>query len=522
MKKVNYIIQRGRQRPIVPVVIFIVCGAVALLFSIAYAGTPLDIAGYLNHSYGASINEGPTGEKPESKLWWNDGLWWGSLYNPTAGEYRIYKLDLGTQDWVDTGVFLDEREEARADTFWDASANKLYVVTHVKQDNPGNTNNPDNWARLLRFSYDSGTDTYTLDTGFPVTVNSDRTEALVIDKDNTGRLWVVYVSRPPASSDYQVYVNYTVTAGDDLVWSTPFTLPFTEAHTGLGDIASLIAFTDDGGGKVGVMWNNSTDSEFYFASHPTNTSPETNWTLENLNVAYPSNDHISLSRTTSGQVLAAVKTLATDPADPSIAVIGRDDDGTFSFHPISPVSSNDTRPRIVINDSTNEAYVLVSSNAVGGRICYHVADIPPVLANMVFPAENCLDSLEAPQLDLLAATIVIGDSTYDLFNNASSSKRNVTNASGIVVLASDDDNGHFYGYGTVGIVGPTPTPTATSTTEPTATATVTNTPEPTPTNTPEPTPTNTPEPTPTVTNTPVPPDFDYEVFMPAIFSEDSE
>lgn len=492
MKKLNYLIQLGRQRPQITIILLLVLGGA--LFSFVYAGTPLDIAGHLGFSYGASITEGPTGEKPESKLWWNDGFWWGSLYNPTAGEYHIYRLDLVNQEWVDTGVFLDEREDSRADTFWDSNNGKLYVATHVKQDNPGNTNNPDNWARLLRFSYDTGSNTYTLDAGFPVTVNSDRTEALVIDKDNTGRLWVSYASRPAASSDYQIYANYTVTPTNDLVWGTPFTLPFAEAHVGLGNISSLIAFTDNGGGKVGVMWNNSTDNEFYFASHPTSSSPESDWTLENLNVPYPANDHISLSRTTSGQVLAAIKTNATDPADPLIAVVGRDSDGTFSFHSISPVSSNDTRPRILINDSTDEVYVLVSSNALGGRICYHSTAITTPLANMSFPQENCLDSFDTNIEGLLEATIVIGDSTYDLFNNATSSKRNVTNASGIVVLASDDDNGHFYGHGTIGITDPTPTAT--------------------PTNTPEATPSSTPP------STPVP-DFDHEVFLPAVFMADT-
>ncbi|MCI0398636.1 MAG: hypothetical protein L0322_27420 [Chloroflexi bacterium] len=473
MTKLKKIYHFGRQRPLISLAILIVLGAATALFTVVYAGTPLDIAGYLDFSYGSVVTAGPSGEKPESKLWWNDGIWWGSLYNPTAGEYHIYRLDQFNQEWVDTGVFLDEREEARADTFWDAANNKLYVATHFKQDNPGSTNNSDNWARLLRFSYDAGTGTYTLDSGFPVTVNSDKTEALVLDKDNTGRLWVVYVSRPAASSDYQVYVNYTVTAGNDEVWDTPFTLPFPQAHVGVGDIASLIAFSDDDGGKVGVMWNNSLDSELYFASHPTSAAPTASWTLETgLDLAYPSNDHISLATTTSGQVLAAIKTLATTPTDPSIAVVGRDTNGTFSFHPISPVASNDTRPRILINDTTNEAYVFAVSNAVGGRICYHVATITTPLSSMTFPIENCLDAFEVPLRGVLDAPILIGDSTYNAFNNPTSSKRNINDTSGVLVLASDDDNGSFYGHGTLGgAVPPTPTPTSPSTPGPTPTST---------------------------------------------------
>jgi hypothetical protein len=437
--------------------IIIFLGAAAAFFTIASAGPPLDI-GYLGYSFGASISEAPTGEKPESKLWWNDDIWWGSLYNPTAGEYRIHYMDFSTQDWVDTGVFLDEREDSRADVLWDAGSGKLYVATHVKQSNPGSTNNPDNWGRLLRFSYDADNHTYTLDAGFPVTVNGDRTEALVIDKDNTGRLWVAYTSRPPASADYQVYVNYTTTPGDDTAWGTPFTLPFSEAHVGLGDISSLIAFNDDGGGKVGVMWSNNVDSEFYFASHPTNVAPTTDWTLEGLSVAYPSNDHISLATTTDGKVLAAIKTFAVDPTDPLVAVIGRDSDGTFSFHPISTVSSNDTRPTMLIDDSANEAYVFVASNVMGGRICYHKAEIAVTLTNTIFPLENCMNIHEFRMAGQADAQIIIADETYSNFNNATTSKHNVTDESGILVLASDDDNGHVYGHASIGIDAPPPPP----------------------------------------------------------------
>ncbi len=45
--------------------------------------------GYRDFSYGTVCTATPTGEKPESKLWWNDGSWWGSLCNPTAHRYHI-------------------------------------------------------------------------------------------------------------------------------------------------------------------------------------------------------------------------------------------------------------------------------------------------------------------------------------------------------------------------------------------------------------------------------------------------
>src|SRR5512135_1745211 len=63
--------------------------------------------GYRDFWYDASgVTSSPTGEKPESKLWWNDGIWWASMFNrdPLVEAYRIYRLDPGTNVWSDTGT----------------------------------------------------------------------------------------------------------------------------------------------------------------------------------------------------------------------------------------------------------------------------------------------------------------------------------------------------------------------------------------------------------------------------------
>src|SRR3982751_5828881 len=58
--------------------------------------------GYRDFQFGSSCNSTPTGEKPESKLWWNDGSWWGSLCSSADSIYHIFRLDVATQIWVDT------------------------------------------------------------------------------------------------------------------------------------------------------------------------------------------------------------------------------------------------------------------------------------------------------------------------------------------------------------------------------------------------------------------------------------
>src|SRR5690348_11003278 len=53
--------------------------------------------GYRDFSFGTTATSTPTGEKPESKLWFNDGVWWGSLFSTTTSTYHIYRFNASTQ-----------------------------------------------------------------------------------------------------------------------------------------------------------------------------------------------------------------------------------------------------------------------------------------------------------------------------------------------------------------------------------------------------------------------------------------
>src|SRR3954453_8871084 len=71
-------------------------------FQVAAAAEPA-VAGYRDFSYGSSVSA-PTGQKPESKLWFNDGLWWGGLWNKANARYDIWKLNWGPNRGGDPGA----------------------------------------------------------------------------------------------------------------------------------------------------------------------------------------------------------------------------------------------------------------------------------------------------------------------------------------------------------------------------------------------------------------------------------
>jgi hypothetical protein len=64
---------------------------------------------------------GPTAAKTQAKLWFNDGTWWGVLFDGSSEEHHIYRYDRTKDAWSDTGTLVDARNSFRADTLWDGS-----------------------------------------------------------------------------------------------------------------------------------------------------------------------------------------------------------------------------------------------------------------------------------------------------------------------------------------------------------------------------------------------------------------
>jgi len=197
--------------------------------------------GYQDQSYfdSATTNNptDPTGTKRcESVVWFNDGYWWATMWDkvPTRG-FKIFRLDTATQAWANTGVQTDARSTVRLDVLWDGA--HLYVASHqfVAENAAAVATTAPAVNNLYRFSYNSATKTYSLDSGFPVAINTMKTQSLVIDKDSTGKLWATW------QQGNAIYV--ACTQGSDLVWGTPFALPIALANNlTVNDKSSIVAF----------------------------------------------------------------------------------------------------------------------------------------------------------------------------------------------------------------------------------------------------------------------------------------
>ncbi|HET8777004.1 MAG TPA: PKD domain-containing protein, partial [Candidatus Limnocylindria bacterium] len=405
-------------------------GLVAVMLSLpaAVSGDPGDI-GIQGPSYaGGGIND-PTGEKPESKLWFNDGAWWGSLWDTASSRYEIFRFNAATQAWASTNVPLDTRSGSRADTLWDGT--KLYVASHVFSEGVSAST-----SSLYRFSYNASTDVYSLDAGWPQAINNVASEALVIEKDSTGQLWATWVQGP--TDGREVWVNRT-TAGDS-AWGAPFELPGNGTAVAKDDISSIIAF---GANKIGVFWSNQKGSSFHFAVHDDSAADDT-WSpsVGVMPGSGNADDHInlkSLQTDGSGRVFAVVKTSKKQNPDPSIVLLVRSNSAVWSSHTIWTHGNGLTRPIVLLDTSNNLVHAFAAKES-GGPIYTKTSS----LSSIGFASG-------------LGTTVMLDASANDI-NNPTSTKQNVSSATGLLVLASNDSTDHYWHHFNSLGGGPGPTP----------------------------------------------------------------
>jgi hypothetical protein len=364
---------------------------------------------------------GPTAAKTQSKLWFNDGTWWGVLFDGSSEEHHIYRYDQAKDAWSDTGTLVDARNSFRADTLWDGS--HLYVVgagteASLQEDS----------ARFSRYSYDSSTKRYSLDKGFPVTIAKGGSEAVSIAEDSTGELWATYAQ---GEGDLlRVYVTHTV-GGDDSNWVEPFVPPLKGTTVDADDVSAIVAF----GSQVGLMWSSQYDESgqagYHFATHK-DGQPDDEWKSDNPVLrSTMSNDHINLKADSEGRIYAVTKTrfdrINRDLDKPYIVLWVRDVDGEWTSHPFGTVRDSHTRAFPLIDEERNELYVFATSpTCKGGRIYYKRTDLDDI------------------HFEKGKGTLFMQGENGTKIGDATSTKQNLDEVEGAMVVASSPTGGDYY------------------------------------------------------------------------------
>ena len=363
---------------------------------------------------------GPTAAKTQSKLWFNDGAWWGILFDGSSEEHHIYRYDQAKDAWSDTGTLVDARNTFRADALWDGP--HLYVVgagteASLEKDS----------ARFSRYSYDPSTQRYSLDEGYPVTIAKGGSEAVSIARDTTGKLWATYAQ---GDDLLRVYVTHTV-GGNDSSWVEPFVPPLEGTTVDADDVSVVIAFDS----QIGLMWSSQYDESgmagYHFASHK-DGDPDEKWRSDNpVLKSAMTNDHINIKADSDGRLYAVTKTrfdrIKRDLDGPYIVLWVRDEDGEWTSHPFGTVRDSHTRPLALIDEARRELYIFATSpTCLGGKIYYKRTDLDDISfeegkGTLFMQGENGLK---------------IGDAT--------STKQNFDETEGAMVVASSPIGGHYY------------------------------------------------------------------------------
>jgi PKD repeat protein len=403
-----------------------------------------------------------TGQKPESKLWWNDGRWWADMYDSASGTYHIWYLDRSAspEHWVDTGTVLDNRPRSRADTLWDGT--HLYVASAIFASSNSSvaSGNP---TRLYRYSYNPISRSYSLDSGFPVSINNVSSETIVLDKDTTGRLWATW------AQNGTVFYNETA-PGQDTSWGTPAALPVASANNlDPDDITTLVAYgkpTSQGGtgSHIGVMWSNQVDAKTYFSLH-NDGDPINSWSAtEAVTIPGPgqSDDHLNvkqLDTDTSGRVWAVIKTSLDDTgagsSAPQIVVLSRGAQGGWSRATFGTVGDCHTRPVLMLDSTNNLVHVYATAPDSG---CPY-SGFPGTIFEKTSPMNNL--SFTSGR-----GTPVMRNGASPNLNNVTGSKQTVNAATGIVMLATNDDTNQYWSSDES--LGTVTTPTASFSADPTS------------------------------------------------------
>ena len=380
--------------------------------------------GFRDFSYGTSVTA-PTGQKPQSKLWWTSGgTWWGVLWSTAARSWTIQKFDKATDTWSDTAVTVDNRRTASPDAMWDGST--LYVASSLKEG----SSQTDGRVLVYRFSFDGSTWS---SLGMPVTVINGKLETLVLDKDSTGALWLTYTASNGATGK-SVYVAHTTV--NETTWGKPYVLRLPDAdNLNADDISTLVAYGNSDGRYVGVLYSNQNDETLSFARHRDGAGDGASDWQRIVLASGPKlpDDHLNIKALIddpSGRVFAVVKTSLNDkspnvPADPLIVL-----------HTISGTSASSATVWSVADDVTRAILMLDSDNQN-----VHVFGAGPCCSGGVVYTKS--SGYNSPSFAIGLGTPFIQLASDPKINNVTSAKQTVNATSGLLAMASDDSTRYY-------------------------------------------------------------------------------
>jgi hypothetical protein len=388
-----------------------------------------------------------TENSPQSKLWFAGGFWYGGLFNAATSNYEIYRHNDATHTWVTTGDTVDTRDRTNADYLFDGT--KLYAVSTrhscdaVNNPTPGTCNDAVNFYQYSVNLANPLASQYTLDAGFPkaiiggaypgtgVSTGGANTVTLAKDADRIYVGWTRQSDTNAAASTTSI--AYSTNAGHT-TWSAPVLI--NQGEDGQTNTSALVAY----GANVGIYYTDMHAAGADVGNFKVHTGGAAGNVWSGAEVATPNtvDNQASAKADATGNVYVAIK---TGSATEQIRLLRRTSAGVWSQRGVADAASTNTRPQVAIDTTFNggigTAIVVMNDNAAGnGSIYYKMAPLTGAGALVYTIAGK--------------GTLLIDSATDNDMEDATTTKQILTNASGLLVEATDQTS-KFYMHGHLGL-----------------------------------------------------------------------
>ncbi|MDQ0620658.1 hypothetical protein QFZ33_004682 [Arthrobacter globiformis] len=381
----------------------------------------------------------PTGTKRQTNaLWFNDGIWWGNLWDTASSDFHIFRFNATTNSWVNTGVATETQANTHHDVLWDGTT--LFVASYrfVNDGLPFEPNFP---STMRRYSYNSSTKTYSLLGSSRI--HNNKVETMSIDKDSTGRVWATW------QQGNRIFLN--VTGTDGATWGTPFAHPASLSNVSVDDTSAVIAFGGAGNGKMGVMWSRQlgdANDGMYWSFHVDGAS-NTTWSTPVAAVKglRTGDDHMNLKwlDSSGGRVFAATKTSNTSASLPLIQLLVLSNTtSTWSAHTIATVSECPNRVIVMIDEFAQKLRTFATYPKPSGTTN---AGVCTSSGGAVYEKSTSLDTIN---FTTTKTARIVDDDQY--VHNVTSTKQNLnsnasgTANSGLLLLADVNATSRYWHY----------------------------------------------------------------------------
>jgi len=203
--------RRGRALAALGVAGALTAGLVVAVPTVAQAVASVGFSGAVQTTGSLNaVGTAPTATKTQHKVWYAGGTWWASMLNQGSTGFSIHRLDnreTGTPVWTDTNVVIDSRNGTSSDAIYNASANKLFIASHVLTSRNTDVVTADADAILTRYSLVDGA--WVKDEGWPITIVASRgLSSLSIAQMTDGKIMASYVyNRRPYATNTNASAN---------------------------------------------------------------------------------------------------------------------------------------------------------------------------------------------------------------------------------------------------------------------------------------------------------------------------